>query len=62
MEHIECKITDSTVVIEDNRIVDETTKHKFAEATEELAYLGPQDICPKDIAEIATDFSGKPVK
>ena len=62
MEHIECKTTDSTVVIEDNRIIGETIEHEFAEATEELAYLGPNDICPKDIAEIAMDFSGKPVK
>jgi hypothetical protein len=62
MEHINCKTTDSTVVIEDSTIIDETIEHEFAEATEELVYLGPNDVCPKNIAEIATDFSGKPVK
>jgi len=62
MEHINCKTTNSTVVIEDSRNENQTISHKFSEGTKELAYLGPNDICPKNIAEIATDFSGKPVK
>ena len=37
-------------------------EHRFAEGTEELAYLGPLDVCPERPAEAATDFSGKPVK
>ena len=61
MKQVNCKTSNSKVVVQDNRY-NETIEHNFVEDTERLNYLGPFDQCPKDIASIACDFSGKPVR
>lgn len=62
MDHIQIKFESYKVIVIDNRQENNSVRHEFVNGDNEHAYLGPMDICPKDIAEILEKETGNPVK